>query len=98
MLAQSPVWLPVISDKLRNKIDRCMKDFGTRMQFSIFLCRLDANDVARCRAKLLAILDKHKKLQTPNDSLIIFERIQPDKAECLLGKRIEREAPTFLVV
>ena len=39
----------ISSDKLRRKIDSCMKDFGARLQYSIFLCRLDAEDVLRCR-------------------------------------------------
>ena len=88
----------ITSNKLRNKIDKCMKDFGTRIQFSVFLCRLDAGGVVRCREKLLGILDKFAELKKPDDSLIIFKQFQRDKVDCLLGEKIERTAPKFLIV
>jgi len=87
----------ITSNKLRRKIDKCMKDFGIRIQCSVFLCRLDAGGVKRCRGKLLRILDRFATEKEPADSLIIFERLHPDSADCLLGTRIERDAPTHLI-
>jgi CRISPR/Cas system-associated endoribonuclease Cas2 len=75
-----------------------MKDFGMRLQFSVFLCRLDASEVARCRENLQKVLKKNPKERQPDDSLIIFERFQPDVAENLLGTRIESELVQFRII
>ena len=85
----------ISSDKLRRKIDKCMKDFGVRLQYSIFLCRLDVDGVIHCRERILKVLTQFKKEKDPADSLIIFERLHPDAVNCLLGARIECDPPTF---
>ena len=87
----------VTSNKLRNKIDKCMKDFGSRLQFSVFLCRLDADGVARCRENLQRLLQLYDKEKNASDSLIIIERFNPDIAYCLLGAQIEKETPNFAI-
>jgi CRISPR/Cas system-associated endoribonuclease Cas2 len=72
-----------------------MKDFGIRLQFSIFMCRLDAGGVSRCREKLKEVLKTHFDEREPDDSLIIFERFHPDIADCLLGTRIDTDPAAF---
>jgi CRISPR/Cas system-associated endoribonuclease Cas2 len=72
-----------------------MKDFGVRLQFSVFMCRLDADGVSRCREKLQKVLKTYFDEREPDDSLIIFERFQPGIADCLLGTRIEPEPEKF---
>jgi CRISPR-associated endonuclease Cas2 len=83
----------IAGDKLRRRIDKCMKDFGVRLQYSVFICRLDAEGVARCREKLRKLFAKYHREKGQSDSLIIFERLNPDVADCLIGVRIEREPP-----
>ena len=87
----------ISSNKLRRKIDRCMKDFGVRLQFSIFLCRLDTVGIERCRSKIEKLLKQFDKEKEASDSVIIFERINPDVARCLLGSRIDRQPPDFTI-
>jgi CRISPR-associated endonuclease Cas2 len=87
----------ITSDKLRRNIDKCMKDFGVRLQFSVFMCRLDADGVSRCREKLQRVLETYSEEHEPDDSLIIFERFRPDIADCLLGRRIETEPKAFVI-
>ena len=88
----------ITSDKLRKKIDKCLKDFGVRLQYSIFLCRLDADGVMQCRERIKMVLGQYHKEKTPNDSLIIFERLHPEAACCLLGSRIEREPSSYKII
>jgi len=88
----------ITSDKLRRRIDKCMKDFGIRIQFSVFLCRSEADVIKRCRAKLLRILKQFSHESVPGDSIIVFSRLSPNSVECLLGTKIEHDAPPFLVV
>jgi CRISPR-associated endonuclease Cas2 len=88
----------IASDRLRRRIEKCLKDFGTRLQFSVFMCRLDAGGAARCRASLQKVLDLHAVECMPNDSLIIFERFQPSIADSLLGARIEAVPAPFGII
>ena len=88
----------ISSDKLRRKIDKCMKGFGFRLQFSIFLCRLDAAGVAQCCEKLAKVLTQNSKHKDPSDSLIVFQRLHPGVALCLLGERIEHEPPVYKII
>ena len=85
----------ITSNKLRRKIDKCMKDFGTRLQFSMFICRLDADGVSSCRVRLQQLLEAYSSERKANDSLIIFERFRPEIADSLLGTRIASEFPAF---
>jgi CRISPR-associated endonuclease Cas2 len=88
----------ITSDKLRRKVDKCMKDFGTRLQFSVFMCRLDADGVSRCREKLQKVLKQYADEREPDDSLIIFERFRPDIADSLLGTRIDPKPAVFGII
>jgi len=88
----------ITSNRLRNKIDKCMKDFGTRIQFSIFICRLDAVGVQRCRVKLMEIIEKFACERMQNDSLIIFERLNPGNIDSLIGTKIEYDIPRFMIL
>jgi CRISPR/Cas system-associated endoribonuclease Cas2 len=74
-----------------------MKDFGIRLQFSIFICRLGAGDMMRCREKLKKVLVRYGSERKPNDSLIIFEHIQSEAVDCLLGTQIENIPPMFKI-
>jgi len=79
-------------------IDRCLKDFGLRIQFSVFLCRLDAEGVKHCKVKLMDVLKIYATEKKPDDSLIIFERLNFDSIDCLVGNKIERNIPKFLIL
>jgi len=92
------VFYDIASNKLRNKIDKCMKGFGTRIQFSVFLCRLDAEGVAHCRFKLEELLERFACEKEPNDSIILLEQLNPNKLNCILGENIRRDAPRFMVL
>ena len=85
----------ISNNKLRRRIDKTMKDFGVRLQFSVFLCRLDANGLGRCRDKLRKVVALHKNETSPGDSLIVFDQVSPTGADCLLGMQIAQKAPRF---
>jgi len=87
----SLVCYDITSDKLRRKIDKAMKDFGIRLQLSIFICRLNREGMDLCRDRLRKILIQHRHEKKPGDSLIIIERVQPENTDSLLGTKIEQE-------
>ena len=94
----------ITSNKLRHRIDKCMKDFGVRLQFSVFICRLDADGVSRCRDKLRKVLDSCSSEHNSGDSLIIFERLRMDGSiECMLGwaglgGKVEMDLPLCTII
>jgi len=87
----------ITSNKLRRKIDKCLKDFGIRLQYSVYLCRLDAGGVVQCRDSLLMVLERYQKEKRSGDSLIILERLNPNAASCLLGSGIIDDELVFRV-
>ena len=44
--------------KRLRQVAKCCKDFGQRVQNSVFECLLDGSNFARLKAKLLSIIDK----------------------------------------
>ena len=88
----------ITSNKLRRKIDKAMKDFGVRLQYSLFLCRLDADGVRRCRDKLETVLAQYHTEKEPGDSIIILERLHSDSATSLLGKGLASAMQNYSIV
>ncbi len=44
--------------KRLRQVAKCCKDFGQRVQNSVFECLIDGSDFARLKAKLLSLIDK----------------------------------------
>lgn len=88
----------ITSNKLRRKIDKCMQDFGIRLQYSIFICRLDMDGLTRCRRSLTKVLQMYAKEQENSDSLIIFEQLNANVVDNLLGKRADKSEPAFRII
>ena len=44
--------------KRLRQVAKCCKDFGQRVQNSVFECLIDGSDFVRLKAKLLTIIDK----------------------------------------
>ena len=93
----SLVCYDITSDRLRRKIDMCMKDFGVRLQYSVFLCRLDEAGLLRCREKLMKLLKQYHKDGEARDSVVIFRQIDPYTADSLIGDKIECEPSEYLI-
>ena len=88
----------IASDKLRNKIDKCMKDFGVRLQYSIYMCALDSEGISRCRDKLLSVVEKYNGDKEMGDSVIMIEAVDRDMVDNLLGARFEQNMSDHLVI
>ena len=56
----------VESDKRRTKIAKALEDFGQRVQFSVFECRLNPKDMVRMQARVEDLINRK------TDSLIIY--------------------------
>lgn len=54
-------------DRDRNKIMKILKDYGNRLQYSVYQCNLDEKN-------LMALVKKlQKRLRSQNDSIIVFK-------------------------
>ncbi len=47
----------VPDDRRRTKLADALKDFGERVQYSVFECHLDDGELQRMRSRLLKLLD-----------------------------------------
>lgn len=56
----------VPSDRRRTRLAHALKDFGERVQYSVFECRLEADELDRLRARV------RKLLKTEEDQLRIY--------------------------
>lgn len=81
----------ITNDKLRNRINKTMKDYGIRLQYSVFICRLDSDSLISCKDSLMKILSHHRENKEPGDSIIILEHLHPAHVTCLLTPDNNRE-------
>jgi CRISPR-associated protein Cas2 len=54
------------SDRRRTKIAKTLEDFGQRVQFSVFECRLNPKDLVRMQERVEELINRK------TDSLIIY--------------------------
>jgi len=47
----------ISDDRRRNHLAAALKDFGARVQYSVFECRLEGPQIERLRTRLLALID-----------------------------------------
>lgn len=47
----------VVNDRRRAKVHKMLKNFGTRVQYSVFECQLDAKELKRLQKRLRPLID-----------------------------------------
>lgn len=47
----------VVDDRRRTKVHKLLKNFGTRVQYSVFECQLEANELKRLQKRLRPLID-----------------------------------------
>ncbi|WP_020469383.1 CRISPR-associated endonuclease Cas2 [Zavarzinella formosa] len=50
------VFYDIADPKRLRKVASCCEDFGLRIQYSVFLCRLSATEFAKLRSRLYALI------------------------------------------
>lgn len=56
----------IVEDKTRNKISKALLDFGTRVQYSVFECNLNQQQLEEMEGRLLRLLDSE------NDTIRLY--------------------------
>ncbi|MCL0065608.1 CRISPR-associated endonuclease Cas2 [Dehalococcoidia bacterium] len=82
----------ISDDRKRNKVANILEDYGKRVQYSVFECRLDEKTLAE-------LIDKLKPFPERNDSIRVYQICEAClKRVILLGKGKIAEEPRFFVV
>lgn len=75
----------IVSDKKRGRVANILKDYGIRMQKSVFECRLDARNLEDIMKKLDGIINKKE------DSILFYRLCTAcEKHNMFLGIKPER--------
>lgn len=85
----------VADDKRRSRIFQCLQDHGDHTQFSVFLCQLDAAEIARLRSLLTSLIH-----QTQDQILIVdLGQAHHDLDQCIesLGRAFTPAARAHIV-
>jgi len=75
----------ITSNKLRRKIEKTLKNFGQRMQKSVFLCALAGEQLSSMTITLQQLLTCMIALQENGDSVAITGPIHEKNFSFLLG-------------
>lgn len=83
----------IVDDNRRAKVSSTLKNFGQRVQKSVFECYLDKEQMARMRQEVEELIDP------ANDSILYYSLCRKDEAKVdFLGKNIiYRDEDYFLV-
>ena len=86
----------ISNNRLRRHIDKTIKNFGTRIQKSVFACQLSAARISELRTKLKSVLAQNEKHAEDTDSIIIINELSKNNFENMAGNACTSEA--FVVI
>ena len=72
-------------NKLRGKIEKTLKNYGFRVQYSIFQCMADAEQISMITDALQNVLQTHSRLIGDSNSIIIIGGVGMEKIRYVLG-------------
>jgi len=75
----------ITSNKLRRKIEKALKNFGQRIQKSVFFCVLEGDQLNNMTAALQHLLANMIALQEIGDSVVIAGPVHEKNFSFLLG-------------
>jgi CRISPR-associated protein Cas2 len=75
----------ISNDKLRRKIEKTLKNFGMRVQYSVFYCDTDSEQSARIADSVRRIASRYPELVSNEDSILVLGGVEENKIKFLLG-------------
>ena len=85
----------ISSNKLRSKIEKTLKNYGFRVQYSIFQCIAGKDQIIKISNALENVLKIYSRLITDSDSVIIIGGIENEKISYILGE--EQNLSRYLI-
>jgi CRISPR-associated endonuclease Cas2 len=75
----------ISSNKLRRKIEKALKNFGTRIQYSVFHCDADKEQLKRISVAVRYIVNTYCALVSDKDSIVFFGGLDRSEIKLFLG-------------
>jgi len=85
----------ISKNKLRSKIEKTLKNYGFRIQYSIFQCIADKEKISQVLFSLEKVLKIYSRFITDSDSIIIIGGIRNEKTNYILGE--EQNLAQYLI-
>ena len=83
----------IVDNKKRNRSATILKDYGTRVQFSVFECILEKERLEKLKERCLSVIDKEE------DSVRIYRQCESCRKEIkILGAGTVTEDEELLIV
>jgi len=76
----------ITNNKLRRKIEKKLKNYGSRVQYSIFQCFASTEQITKVSNALENILKLQERLVSDGDSVIIIGSMNADKINYIIGE------------
>ncbi|MDR1482540.1 MAG: CRISPR-associated endonuclease Cas2 [Synergistaceae bacterium] len=76
------------NNKLRRKFEKTLRDFGVRIQYSVFSDRYRCGADTEMREELSVLLVKFRDCLNPTGSVVILERLPDAKINLLYGNAL----------
>lgn len=76
----------IASNKLCRKIEKSMKNFGRRLQKSVFICTLESDQLPLLHEKIQGVLDQNNAIIDQADNVVIIGSISSEKLIFFAGK------------
>ena len=73
-------------NKIRRKIEKMLKNYGVRMQKSVFICSLQSKQADELSANAVLLCSQNKSHCRDGDSLVMIGGLKAQKIDTLLGK------------
>ena len=75
------------NNKLRRKVEKTLLNYGVRVQFSMYACRLKAEHLNELRCDILNLLDKFCNNLETTDNIVILEHLPFNKIDTIFGTK-----------
>ena len=75
------------NNKVRRKVEKTLCDYGVRVQYSLFACRLDSDQLVQLRAKLTELLEVFRDKLESTDSVVVLDRLPYEKIDTVFGHK-----------
>jgi len=85
----------ITNDKLRSKIEKTLKNYGFRIQYSIFQFVVTSEQIIKVSDSLKNIVNLHNRFVTESDSIIIIGGIKIEKINYIIGE--EQNLARYLI-
>ena len=76
----------IAGNKLRGKIEKTLKNYGFRVQYSIFQCVADKEKITKAISAVENVMKLYERFISKNDSVMVIGGVAGEKIRYILGE------------